>query len=327
MHDDTKSLWERGRDTTLAPQFESLGGHLVSRIDLLTLQLFLVTVEEGGIARAARRQHIAASAVSKRICDLEQMLRVQLIERRRRGVSPTPAGRELVRHARTILTDLKQLEDSLLDYANDSQDLKGHLSARANESAFFGFFPNALSSFLREYPKVTIDLQPDTSTGAVQAVKDNEADIGIFWGNQPVEGLQVHPCYVDRLVVVTPCDHPLAVRSSIQFEDLLRYELIGQEAFSSIQHVVEQAAAQTGSMIKTRIRVAGFDAVCRMAGAGLGIGLVPEYFVSTHVASMRLAKVILKESWANRVHKICVRDTEDLPMTVRLFLEHMSEGE
>ena len=62
-------------------------------IDLLTLRLLVAVVEEQSVAKAAAREHIAASAVSKRIADLEKTLKVQLFRRHRTGLQPTPAGR------------------------------------------------------------------------------------------------------------------------------------------------------------------------------------------------------------------------------------------
>jgi molybdenum-dependent DNA-binding transcriptional regulator ModE len=159
---------------------EELRSHLVSRIDLFTLRLFLAVVEESSIARAADREHMESSAVSKRLADLEQTMHVALLERHRRGVSLTPAGQALLPHSRRLLRDLEQLEVEMGEFISHSQGARGHVRARANESALFGFFPDALSRFMSEYPNVTVDLRPDTSTGAVQAVREGAADLGIF---------------------------------------------------------------------------------------------------------------------------------------------------
>lgn len=62
------------------------------KIDPVSLRLFLAVPELGTITAAAEREHIAASAVSKRISDLEAALRAQLLERSNKGIVPTPAG-------------------------------------------------------------------------------------------------------------------------------------------------------------------------------------------------------------------------------------------
>jgi DNA-binding transcriptional LysR family regulator len=304
----------------------SSGGRLniTGRIDIVTLRLFIAVIEEASIAKAAEREHMAPSAVSKRLADLEHMLSVPLLERHRRGVSMTSAGEALLRHSRRILSDVERLENDMAEFSTVTETARGHVRAAANESALFGFFPDALSRFMGDHPNVTVELRPHTSTGVVQAVREGAVEFGIFWGDQPVDGLTVMPCYVDRLVVVVPQGHVLAKQRSVRFEDLLDHYLILQEPYSSIQALTERLAAEAGKTLRSRIRVAGFDAVCRMAQAGLGIGIVPDYFVTDRAAAMHIADVSLDEPWANRLHKICLRSDEDLATATRLLVDFLS---
>ncbi|MDR5758995.1 LysR family transcriptional regulator [Caballeronia sp. LZ035] len=301
-----------------------LRANFAARVDIVTLKLFIAVAEEASIAKAAEREHMAPSAVSKRLADLEQAVRVPLLERHRRGVSPTSAGEAFLRHSRKILRDLTQLECEMGEFSSTSHGARGHVRAAANESALFGFFPDALSRFMRDHPNVTVELQPNTSTGAVQAVREGVVEFGIFWGDQPVDGLKVMPCYVDRLVVVVPQGHPLCRRRGLRFVDLLDHALILQEPYSSIQNLTERLAAEAGRTLHARIRVAGFDAVCRMAQAGLGIGIVPDYFVADRAAAMHIEEVPLDEPWANRLHKLCIRKDEELATATRLLVEFLS---
>jgi DNA-binding transcriptional LysR family regulator len=297
--------------------------HLASRIDIVTLKLFIAVIEESSIAKAAEREHLAPSAVSKRLADLELAMRAPLLERHRRGVTLTSAGEALLRHSRRILRDLSQLECEMSEFSSPSQGARGHVRAAANESALFGFIPDALGRFMRDYPNVTVELQPNTSTGVVQAVREGAVEFGIFWGDQPVDGLKVMPCYVDRLVVVVPQDHALAGQRKARFVDLLDHSIILQEPYSSIQNLTERLAAEAGRTLRSRIRVAGYDAVCRMAQAGLGIGIVPDYFVTGRATAMHIAEVPLDEPWANRLHKLCVREHDEMSIATRLLVEFL----
>lgn len=73
------------------------------QIDLSSLDLFVLICEHGSIARAAEQGGMVASAVSKRVAELESLARTPLLLRHARGVRPTPAGELLLEHARTIL--------------------------------------------------------------------------------------------------------------------------------------------------------------------------------------------------------------------------------
>ncbi|RVD30281.1 LysR family transcriptional regulator, partial [Mesorhizobium sp. M4A.F.Ca.ET.020.02.1.1] len=163
--------------------------NISSRIDLLTLRLFVAIIEARSIARAAERENIAASAVSKRIGDLEQALRTELLHRHRQGVEPTSAGQALFQHARLIMRNLAELEAELIDFSGGT---RGQVRIWANESTLFGFIPEQLASFAERYPQVRVELQSNLSPVNIQAVMDNSADIGIFSGALPTGDLVVH---------------------------------------------------------------------------------------------------------------------------------------
>src|SRR5690349_6042697 len=87
----------------------SLSHNVAMRLDPTSLRLFVRIVEEGTIARAAEREHIAAAAVSKRMSELEDTLRTPLLIRTNKGVEATAAGRVLLRLARSVLHQLDQI--------------------------------------------------------------------------------------------------------------------------------------------------------------------------------------------------------------------------
>ena len=88
------------------------------RIDLTSLQLFVAVCELGSIGRAAEREFIAASAVSKRLAELEAAVETALLYRHSRGVTLTPAGENLLHHARSVLFGLEKMQGELSEYAD-----------------------------------------------------------------------------------------------------------------------------------------------------------------------------------------------------------------
>jgi DNA-binding transcriptional LysR family regulator len=119
------------------------------RIDLTSLQLFVAVCELGSIGRAAEREFIAASAVSKRLSDLEAV-DTQLLYRHSRGVRLTPAGESLLHHARTVLYGLERMQGELSEYADG---VRGHVRMHANISAIVQFLPEDLGAFAREHSR------------------------------------------------------------------------------------------------------------------------------------------------------------------------------
>lgn len=293
-----------------------------SRIDLLTLKLIVATIEEKSLAKAAERHHIAISALSKRISDLERTFKVQLLHRMHKGIEPTAAGLALLAHARIIQRDVLQLEEELGDYA---EGIRGHVRIFANETTAFGFLPEDLSVFMQKYPLVRIEFRTESNQAVVQAVAENAADIGIFAGNVPATGLDVFPYRRDRLVVLVPKHHPLSLRAEIAFSDLLEYELIEHEPRSAIEMHMLHAASSLGKPFKARIRVTSLDTACRMVEAGLGIAIVTDQFAIKLAPTMAIAFIPLNEPWASRQHNVGVRRSSDLPVAAALLLEHLRD--
>lgn len=292
------------------------------RIDLLTLKLFAAVFEEQSLAKAAEREHIVPSAISKRIADLEQTLKVELFYRHRTGLQPTPAGHALMHHARVLMRNVSQLESELGEYA---QGQRGYVRVYANISALVQYLPGDLSSFLSQHPLVKIDLEEATSPVIIRAVADGIAEVGIYGANITARDLLQLPYRRDRLIVVVPLGHPLSERESVRLSDVLPYDLVGVQKNSSIDTLVIKAAADLDMPVKLRIRVSGFDGISRMVEAGMGVALMPDPIAQNYMPKMAIKAIGLDEPWAARQLNICVRGMESLSGAAALLVQHLTK--
>ncbi|GAC1421575.1 MAG: LysR substrate-binding domain-containing protein [Burkholderiaceae bacterium] len=288
------------------------------KLDPLSLRLFVSVIEEGTIAAAAMRHHIAAAAVSKRMSELESQLAAQLMIRSNKGIKATAAGFALINMARGVLNDLDNIVAQMQDFAAGT---RGSVRVLANISVMTQFMPQALKSFLAKYPLVQVNLEERVSTAIVRGVAENIADIGIFTEVPHGDGLEVYPFRKDELVVIVPQEHPLASRSAVTFEETLAYEFVGLHVGSSLNYQMTKAASELGRALKLRIQVPGYDAQCLMVEAGLGIGILPKTSLQTYSA-LAIRKIELQESWAHRQLDICVRSYDALTVAARLLFDH-----
>ncbi len=292
------------------------------RIDLTSLQLFVAVCELGSIGRAAEREFIAASAVSKRLSDLETAVDTALLYRHSRGVTLTPAGESLLHHARTVLFGLERMQGELSEYADG---VRGHVRMHSNISAIVQFLPEDLGAFARLHGQIKIDLQEHLSPAVLHAVREGAADLGVCHTGAAgtADGLQMRPYRSDRLVVVVPQGHPLAGREALAFGEVLDWDIVGLHGGSSISLAMRQAAAHAARPLRQRIQVTGLDAMCRMIDNGLGVGLLPDRAFALMQGVGRLQSVPLDEPWAERQLQLVARDFEALPVTARLLAEHL----
>lgn len=292
------------------------------RIDLTSLQLFVAVCELGSIGKAAEREFIAASAVSKRLSDLEATLGTALLYRHTRGVDLTPAGESLLHHARSVLFSLEKMQGELSEYADG---VRGHVRVHASMSAIVQFLPEDLGAFTRRHSQIKIDLEEHLSTEVVRAVQEGAADLGICNTANGVGELQTRAYRTDQLVLIVPRRHALYVQGAINFESSLDYDQVGLHSTSSIYLAMRQAAAAVNRTIKLRIHVTGLDAMCRMIHNGLGVGVMPQRAFELMHGVGELESIVLLDDWAARQIQLVARDFSTLPVTARLLVDHLTQ--
>jgi len=290
------------------------------RVDLVSLSLFALVARTGSISRGAALAALAVGAASKRLSDLEHALGTTLLERHSRGVSLTEAGLALQRHAQRILSDVDQMTADLSDYASG---LTGVVRLWANTSAVTQFLPAQVSGFVRDNPRIRIELEEADSHEIVVAVLDGRADLGIFADRTPALGLHVLNYRQDRLVLVAPDGHPLARRKAVRWAQAVEYDFVTLAKATSLHKRLEMETETLGRRLKNRIQVRSFDAMCRMVAAGMGIAVLPDVAVEPLLKPLDLRRVALDEPWSDRRLLIGVRDLDGLPRHVRVFIDHL----
>ncbi|MEX3933660.1 LysR family transcriptional regulator [Paraburkholderia phymatum] len=298
--------------------------NLHRRLDLTTLQLFIAVYEEGTLTRAAEREAIAVSAASKRLLELEQAVGATLFQRNARGMTLTPAGETLLHHARRVM---RGIENIGIELAGHASGVRGYVRMMANLSAIVEFLPEDLRAFLAVNDRVKIDLEERPSGGVVEAVADSLADLGICSGEADARGLEATHYRHDALCVVMRDDHPLAERTSVAFAETLDSDHVGLHSASSINARTHMAARQAGKPLRLRIHVPGFDAVCRMIQAGMGVGVLPINVYRIMGRPLGLVSVALEDDWAERDLIIVTRNAARLSPVAKLLFDHLRSVE
>jgi DNA-binding transcriptional LysR family regulator len=293
------------------------------RFDLTDLRLFCDVVEAGSITAGAARSALALAAASTRIRGMEESLGATLLTRSRQGVSPTPAGLTLLKHARAMLAEAARMREDLAAFAGGGA---GEVRLLANTNALTEFLPEALSAFLAEHPQVSVDLEERLSDEIVGLVAEGVADVGIVAGTVDVGALATYPFRSDRFVVVAAKDHPLARRRRVTFAEALDFDLVGLERSSSLQRFLAGKAAREGRALRLRVQLRSFDAVCRLVECGVGVGVVPATTAARGAKTMGLSIVDLADDWAVRDLTIVVRAGEQLRPYARALVESLRTG-
>lgn len=276
---------------------------LVRQVDLFSLKLFLSVIDEGQIGRAAAREHIAPSAATKRIQDLESLAGLKLFDRSARGIVLTDAGRVFERHIRTVLATLDELRGELAAFAEGTC---GHVSIASLRMLIVQFLAKEIAEFTQRFPLVEVELREDTNPSVIRALLSGEVDLALYSHSAESdydEGLESHEWRTDRLIAVVPVGHSLARMSSLSLELLLDQDLIGIGDTTTVMTNLRYAARQIGREPRVRYSVSTVEAARSLVSAGFGVALQPASMLFLDERE-RVALIDIEGEWAARSYRI-----------------------
>jgi molybdate transport repressor ModE-like protein len=292
--------------------------------DLTDFDLFARIAEAGSITQGARRAHLALPSASARVANMERALGTALLERDRRGVTLTPAGALVLRHARTILEDVERMHGDLSRYADGSS---ATIRVRANTAAMAGFLGAALCDFLVDEPGVSLDLQERPSHLIVHALAEGRADIGVVADTVALGELERVAVQDDRLVLVAAPGHRLAATAPVAFSQCLDEAFVGLTEGSALWEHLEGRAHPLGQRPRYRIRLPSIELVCRYVAAGIGVSVLPERAVARWATEFPVAILELSDDWSRRRLMICHSRTANLSAPARRLLARLVGSE
>ena len=175
-----------------------------------------------------------------------------------------------------------------------------------------------------DHPNVVIDLTECTNDDVVAAVMDGRVELGILFDRPDNPDFVAYPYYRDSLCLVVPVNHSLSKLKQVSFAETLSYEYIAPGRQSA---VMQTMLAHSSGKLQTRIHVRSNDALCRMVGADLGIGICQSEAAHQYRRREEIRCVALVDSWAQRQWLIGLRGGEErLSGAAQLFLKHLRDS-
>jgi DNA-binding transcriptional LysR family regulator len=292
-------------------------------LDLTTLRLFAAVCDARSIARAAEQANIVGSAISKRLAQLEDTVGTPLLQRRRHGVEPTPAGESLLEHARAMLASADQIERDMGAYA---LGIRGQVRILATASVMAESLADDVAAFLQieAHHDIRVTMEERVSPDVIRGIKEGVASVGICWDAADLTGLQSCSYRNDHLAIVLHPSHPLAGQETLTFEQTLAHEHVSLPAHSAVQVLLQRAAALKGKAVVHRVIVSNFEAALRVVRANLAISVVPREVAEPYARTYGLRVLPLTDEWAKRRFAICFRGEAGLSAAAKLLVRHLA---
>ena len=265
----------------------------MQRGNLDDLSAFLIVAREGSFTKAAAKLGISQSALSYTIKELEARLKLRLLTRTTRSVSPTAAGERLLRN---VGPRLEEIEAELAALSELSEKPSGTIRITATEYATNAVLLPKLAKLLRAYPDIKVEIICDYGLTDIVAQR---FDAGVRDGEQVAKDMIAVRIGPDtRMAVVGAPSYFRNRREPKKPQELVEHNCVNLRLPT---HGGLYAWEFEKGDRELRVRVEGqlvFNGTFQMlnaALAGFGLAYVPDDLARPHLAKRRLERVL--EDW------------------------------
>jgi len=186
------------------------------------LRYFLEVVRSGSLNQAAESLHIAASAISRQIANLEEEVEAQLFERRPTGMVLSPAGEVLALYARRADLEQKRV---LAEIRQRAAEGGGLITIASTGGIARKFLPHVMHLFTTKHRKTRFVLTVVSPKSVIEKVANGEVDLGITFSVKPSKGVCIEHAARSPLCALMQRGHPLADRKILTLADLQPYPM------------------------------------------------------------------------------------------------------
>lgn len=237
-------------------------------MEIRLLRSFCVLAEEEHFNRAAQRLNLAQPSLTAQIKQLESDLDEKLFERNTRQVTLTDAGHILWEHAEQVLKQTQRARQAI----QELRDLnRGSVTVGVVQTVKTCLAPQIVSTFLKQYPGITIDLKELSADQIESGIATGRLDFGIGFGPPKDGSIEWDSLFSEELVAVVNRDHPWSKRRFIRFEEfqdetlaLLSSEFCTRRLFDShakATSISPRVVYETNSIESILLTLQAIDAV------------------------------------------------------------------
>ena len=248
-------------------------------LNVKRLEVLVAVVERGSLSGAADALSYTQSAVSQSIARLEAETGVPLLQRGRRGVTPTDAGTLLVAHADRILAEIAAAEVGLSQLVG-AQRLRLRVGSFPSGGA--ALMPLAVARLRRVHPDVALTLAEGEPEQIAPRLRAGELDMALLYefATRPARrggraGLRTTMLLEDPLDLILPVEHRLVARTSLTLADLRAEPWVQTSAASPCARHVVHCCEAAGYTPTVAFESDDYTTVLGLVAAGVGVALVP----------------------------------------------------
>jgi molybdate transport repressor ModE-like protein len=275
-------------------------------LDVRRMRVLREVAACGSFSAAAEALNFTQSAVSQHVAALEREAGTQLVERGRKGVRLTEAGRVLVGHADAILARIDCAEEELAALAG----LRGgRLRLVSFQSGGATLAPRAVAAFHERHPQVELSMLEAEPDEAGERLRSGDVDLALVYDHESTPGLlgpdlQLTHLLDDRYDAILPRDHALARRARLSLADLSGDPRVASTSVCGCRQITESVCRDAGFEPRVAFEADETQAAQALVAAGVGVTMLPQLALTTlhpGVVARRLSNPPVRRIWAARL--------------------------
>jgi DNA-binding transcriptional LysR family regulator len=244
-------------------------------VELRHLRYFVSVAEELHFRKAAEKLHIVQPALSKQISALERELGVLLLERDRRHVTLTEAGRVFLEEATEVLA---HADGAMVRARAVSRGEVGRLNIGFIQPALADLLPRSLRVFRQHYPGVLLTLSEATSRTAIEKIASRSMHFA--FNRLPISSrpdLASEVIHEEPVALVVSKGHRLAEKESVRLTDIAAEDvvLIDRKVEPELHDYYVAACNAAGFSPRVAHEVNSTSVAIGLVAAGLGVAFAP----------------------------------------------------
>ncbi|MDV2685222.1 LysR family transcriptional regulator [Alkalihalophilus lindianensis] len=291
-------------------------------MELRQIKYFIEVAKREHVTEAADALHVAQSAVSRQIVNLESELGVDLFIREGRRVKLTPIGKVFLNRMNQAMNVIDNARLEVEEYLDPEQ---GTIRIAFPISMAAYTLPTAIVSFRTKYPKVKFQLKQASYRALIDGVVNgdfNMALIGPVPKNDPK--IKSDILFTENIVALLPINHPLANHTSLKLNQLKEESIILLPDGYILRDLIINACSSLGFKPKVSFEGDDIDALKGLVSAGLGITLIPEITLVDNIPHTTVKIPIVEPTVPRTVGVIRSSERQLLPAE-NLFYEFLKK--
>jgi DNA-binding transcriptional LysR family regulator len=237
------------------------------------MRCFLAVADTGSFTLAAARLSMTQSALTAAIQQFEDAVGLKMFDRTTRRVDMTAAAERFLPEAQKVVHGFDGCVGDLMALGQGHQ---GHIRIGAAASVIHQFLVNAIATFRRSYPHITISLRDTAAQQVERMVVEGAVDFAIDSKHQGYEGLDYTPLVTDRYGVVCRRDHALARQPGpLRWALLASADYVAFSADTGIGQFLRSHAGDSPVFAGTHDEVGSTTSMFAMLGLGDRYSVMP----------------------------------------------------